>query len=65
MSAPSNMSITFIGGGNMARSLIGGLIQKGLSAEKIKVSEPVTVLAEGLAKEIGRASCRERVLASV
>lgn len=51
MSAPSNMSITFIGGGNMARSLIGGLIQKGVSAEKIKVSEPVTMLAEDLAKD--------------
>ena len=51
MSALSNISITFIGGGNMARSLIGGLIQKGLSAEKIKVSEPVNALADGLAKD--------------
>ena len=51
MSALSNTSITFIGGGNMARSLIGGLIQKGLSAEKIKVSEPVNALADGLAKD--------------
>lgn len=56
MSAPSNMSITFIGGGNMARSLIGGLIQKGLSAEKINVSEPVTVLADGLAKDFSVAT---------
>lgn len=56
MSASSNISITFIGGGNMARSLIGGLIQKGLSAEKIKVSEPVTSLAEGLAKDFSVAT---------
>lgn len=56
MSAPSNISITFIGGGNMARSLIGGLIQKGLSAEKINVSEPVTVLADGLAKDFSVAT---------
>ena len=56
MSAPSNMSITFIGGGNMARSLIGGLIQKGLSAEKIKVSEPVNALADGLAKDFSVAT---------
>lgn len=56
MSASSNISITFIGGGNMARSLIGGLIQKGLSAEKIKVSEPVTALAEGLAKDFSVAT---------
>lgn len=51
MSSHSNVTITFIGGGNMARSLIGGLIQKGLPAERIKVSEPVAVLAEGLAKD--------------
>ncbi len=40
----------------MARSLIGGLIQKGLPAEKIKVSEPVAVLAEGLAKDFAVAT---------
>jgi len=40
----------------MARSLIGGLIQKGLPAEKIKVSEPVAVLAEGLAKDFSVAT---------
>ena len=56
MSAPSNISITFIGGGNMARSLIGGLIQKGWSAQKINVSEPVTVLADGLAKDFSVAT---------
>jgi pyrroline-5-carboxylate reductase len=56
MPSNSNISITFIGGGNMARSLIGGLIQKGLPADKIKVSEPVTVLAEGLAKDFSVAT---------
>lgn len=40
----------------MARSLIGGLIQKGLPADKIKVSEPVTVLADGLAKDFSVAT---------
>lgn len=40
----------------MARSLIGGLIQKGLPAAKIKVSEPVAVLAEGLAKDFSVAT---------
>jgi pyrroline-5-carboxylate reductase len=56
MSSNSNTRITFIGGGNMARSLIGGLIQKGLSTDKIKVSEPVEVLAEGLAKDFSVAT---------
>ncbi len=33
-------SIAFIGGGNMARSLIGGLIADGYAAQRIVVSEP-------------------------
>ncbi|HOZ03947.1 MAG TPA: pyrroline-5-carboxylate reductase [Arenimonas sp.] len=56
MSSNSNISITFIGGGNMARSLIGGMIQKGLPADKIKVAEPVAALAEALAKDFSVAT---------
>lgn len=33
-------TLAFIGGGNMARSLIGGLITDGFNAEKIHVSDP-------------------------
>lgn len=56
MPSNSNITITFIGGGNMARSLIGGLIQKDLPADKIRVSEPVQALAEGLAKDFSIAT---------
>mgnify|MGYP000951923506 CR=1 FL=1 len=56
MSFQSKITITFIGGGNMARSLIGGLIGKGLPADKIRVSEPVAVLAEGLANDFSVAT---------
>ncbi len=35
-----NQTITFIGGGNMASSLIGGLIETGLSASQIRVVDP-------------------------
>ncbi len=37
-----NINIGFIGGGNMARSLIGGLIADGFAAEQIYVSDPDT-----------------------
>jgi pyrroline-5-carboxylate reductase len=35
-----DLRITFIGGGNMARSLVGGLIEKGCKPGRITVSEP-------------------------
>ena len=37
-----NITIGFIGGGNMARSLIGGLIADGFAAAQIYVSDPDT-----------------------
>ncbi|MGN9714069.1 pyrroline-5-carboxylate reductase [Acinetobacter variabilis] len=41
MSAALNCNISFIGGGNMAQALIGGLISQGLPATRITVSDPV------------------------
>jgi pyrroline-5-carboxylate reductase len=40
--------ITFIGGGNMGRALIGGLLASGLQAKQITVVEPFTATAEKL-----------------
>ena len=45
--------LAFVGGGNMARSLIGGLIARGASPSRISVSEPVASLREALANEFG------------
>lgn len=45
--------VAFIGGGNMARSLIGGLIARGGSPSSIRVAEPVEVLREALARDFG------------
>ena len=47
------MRIAFIGGGNMARSLIGGLIARGMPAPAIHVSEPVEALRDALARDFG------------
>ncbi|WP_411832800.1 pyrroline-5-carboxylate reductase [Pseudoxanthomonas mexicana] len=46
-------SIAFIGGGNMARSLIGGLVGRGVEASRIRVAEPVQALREALAQDFG------------
>ncbi|CAM4203384.1 pyrroline-5-carboxylate reductase [Acinetobacter pragensis] len=51
MSAVLNCNITFIGGGNMAQALIGGLIARGLPATRITVSDPVEKIRELLAEK--------------
>jgi len=43
----------FIGGGNMARSLIGGLIASGTPAAALRVAEPVPALRDALARDFG------------
>jgi len=45
--------ITFIGGGNMARSLIGGLIGAGTATANLRVGEPLAELRESLAQDFG------------
>jgi pyrroline-5-carboxylate reductase len=45
--------IAFIGGGNMARSLVGGLIARGAAPAKLAVSEPQAALREALARAFG------------
>jgi len=49
----SNSKITFIGGGNMARSLIGGMIATGISNQNISVSEPKADLRKKLNEDFG------------
>lgn len=49
-------SIAFIGGGNMARSLIGGLVARGQAPAALRVAEPVPALRESLAADFGVAA---------
>jgi pyrroline-5-carboxylate reductase len=52
--SPSLLSrVAFVGGGNMARSLAGGLIARGASPDAIVVSEPQAALRESLAAQFG------------
>jgi pyrroline-5-carboxylate reductase len=51
-SAPAG-TLAFIGGGNMARSLIGGLVAGGWPASAIQVAEPHAPFRDDLAREFG------------
>lgn len=45
--------IAFIGGGNMARSLIGGLLRQGHDPRALAVSEPMDALRQALVDDFG------------
>jgi pyrroline-5-carboxylate reductase len=47
------MELAFIGGGNMARAIIGGLLARGTAPSGIVVVEPDAGARERLAKELG------------
>jgi pyrroline-5-carboxylate reductase len=54
-----NPSIAFIGGGNMASSLIGGLIAGGTASNKITVAEPDSARCHQLAERYGINTSRD------
>ena len=70
LQSPASMNkptkIAFIGGGNMARGIIGGLINSGWAAGDLSVADPVGAQREGLAERFGvacfedNARCAER-----
>lgn len=56
--------VAFIGGGNMARALIGGMLHGGTSAGDIHVSEPYAPNRDGLAAEFGVATTEDNAAAA-
>jgi len=53
MLAMKDLKIGFIGGGNMARALIAGLVRQGAAPANIVVGEPVAGLRAALARNFG------------
>ena len=51
--APVSDALAFVGGGNMARSLIGALVRSGTPASGISVAEPNESLRRQLAEDFG------------
>ena len=48
-----NNHIGFIGGGNMARSLVGGLIKAGVQTTNISIADPVKSIRQQLGQDFG------------
>lgn len=46
-------TVAFIGGGNMARSLVGGLVARGHAPDAIHVADPVAAARDALAANFG------------
>lgn len=55
----SSQVVAFIGGGNMARSIIGGLVASGHPAADVRVAEPNASLREALVADFGVAAHAE------
>src|SRR6185437_12177456 len=57
------MQLAFLGGGNMARALIGGLLRRGTRPEQISVGESVEAARTALARDLGITATADNVAA--
>ena len=63
--SPTTTRIAFIGGGNMARSLIAGLVADGYDAARLTVSDPDTAKRKALAEQFGITACDQTAMQSM
>jgi pyrroline-5-carboxylate reductase len=52
-------AIAFVGGGNMASAILGGLVKKGLPAARVQVIEPWAEARERLSRDFGVAASEQ------
>ncbi len=57
------MQLAFLGGGNMGRALIGGLLRRGTRPEQISVGESVEAARTALARDLGITATADNVAA--
>lgn len=57
--ALNNLTLAFVGGGNMARSLVGGALEAGVPASSIRIGEPSAEQRARLTAEFG-VDCTDR-----
>ena len=55
----TDQQLGLIGGGNMARSLVGGLINSGTAPESIIVSDPDDSIRQALAEDFSIQTCAD------
>jgi pyrroline-5-carboxylate reductase len=63
MNNETNLRIAFIGGGNMARALIGGLLRQGVPPGQLCVGEPQASVREALQRELAVAAVADNATA--
>jgi len=57
------MQLAFLGGGNMGRALIGGLLRRGTRPEQISVGESAEAARAALARDLGITATADNVAA--